>query len=219
MATGTVIVDYDAGNLRSVQRACVEVGIEAVITPDPEAVANAARVIFPGVGAADSAMATLRARGLDGALREAYARGTPILGICLGLQISLEHSEEGDTGTLGLIPGRVRRFRLDDPRLKVPHMGWNDVRLVRAHPVLDGLASGDEFYFVHAYYPEPADEGDVLAVTDYEREFCCALGRANYVGTQFHPEKSGRLGLALLERFAKWDGRYAAGAAAAGGES
>jgi len=218
MSDGTIIVDYDAGNLRSVQRACAQVGVNAVISPDPQAVARAERVIFPGVGAADSAMVTLRERRLDAALREAFEAGTPILGICLGLQISLERSEEGDTETLGLIRGRVRRFRLDDPRLKVPHMGWNDVRVVRGHPVLDGVVSGDEFYFVHAYYPEPQDAADVIAVTEYEREFCCALGRANFVGTQFHPEKSGRAGLALIERFSRWDGRVPEAVASAAGE-
>jgi len=203
----TVIIDYDAGNLRSVQRACAEVGLDARITNSPRDVAAADRVIFPGVGAAGSAMRSLRASGLDRALVDAIAAGTPVLGICLGLQISLDHSEENDTPTLGLLPGRVVRFRLDDPRLKIPHMGWNEVRVVRAHPVLAGIQPGDEFYFVHAYYPEPSDPSLVLAVTDYERTFACALGRQNYVATQFHPEKSGRVGLELLARFAKWDGR------------
>ncbi|MEJ2132400.1 MAG: imidazole glycerol phosphate synthase subunit HisH, partial [Gammaproteobacteria bacterium] len=151
-----VIVDYDAGNLRSVQRACAEVGFEACITPDGDAVARADRIIFPGVGAAGSAMRTLRARKLDEALKHAFASGTPILGICLGLQISLDHSEEDDQVTLGLIPGNVKRFRFDDPMRKIPHMGWNEVRVVKAHPVLEGVRPGDEFYFVHSYYPVPA---------------------------------------------------------------
>lgn len=204
----TLIVDYDAGNLRSVQRACSEVGLDAVISSDPRAVAHADRVIFPGVGQAASAMATLARTGLDAALRHAIDAGTPILGICLGLQISLEHSEEGDTPCLGLIPGQVRRFALDDPRLKVPHMGWNEVRVVAPHPVLAGIEPGDEFYFVHAYYPDPAGTDAVLAVSEYEREFCCALGVRNYVGVQFHTEKSGRVGLDLIARFGRWDGRY-----------
>jgi glutamine amidotransferase len=202
-----VIIDYDAGNLRSVQRACAEVGLEARISNDPAEVARAERVVFPGVGAAGSAMRSLRKSGLDRALLDAFAAATPILGICLGLQISLDHSEENDTPTLGLVPGRVVRFRLDDPRLKIPHMGWNEVRVVRPHPVLAHIRPGDEFYFVHAYYPEPADRSCVLAETDYERVFACALGRANYVATQFHPEKSGRVGLELLARFGRWDGR------------
>lgn len=201
-----VIIDYDAGNLRSVQRACHEVGLAAEISADPERVRGAGRIIFPGVGAAGSAMRSLRARGLDEALTEAIRGGTPVLGICLGLQISLGHSEENDTDTLGLLPGMVRRFAFDRRELKVPHMGWNEVRLVKPHPLLADLAPGDEFYFVHGYYPDPADRSDVFAVTDYEVEFACALGRDNFFGMQCHPEKSGRVGLAVLRRFAAWDG-------------
>ena len=203
-----VIVDYDAGNLKSVQRACREVGLHAEIARDPTRVRAAERIIFPGVGAAGSAMKSLATTGLAAALVDAFHAGTPILGICLGLQISLDHSEESDTATLGLIPGEVRRFRLDDPGLKVPHMGWNAVRVMRSHPVLDGIGNGDEFYFVHAYRPVPANPADVLAESVYEGAFCSALGRANYVATQFHPEKSGRVGLRLLERFADWNGRF-----------
>lgn len=201
-----LIIDYDAGNLRSVQRACREVGVNAEITADPDALRRADRIIFPGVGAAGSAMRSLQARGMDQALREAIDAGTPVLGICLGLQISLEHSEENDTDTLGLIPGRVRRFAFDRPDLKVPHMGWNEVRVVRPHPLLAGVEPGDEFYFVHGYYPEPAESDETFAVTDYEIEFACALGRGNYFGMQCHPEKSGRVGLGVLERFGSWDG-------------
>ena len=202
-----VIVDYDAGNLKSVERACREVGVSAEISSDPKRIRNAERVIFPGVGAAGSAMRSLAASGVDTALVDAFEAGTPILGICLGLQISLDHSEENDTTTLGLLPGEVRRFRLDDPGLKVPHMGWNAVHVVRPHPVLEGLEPGDEFYFVHAYRPIPANPADIVAESVYEGPFCSALARANYVATQFHPEKSGRVGLRLLERFAAWDGR------------
>lgn len=202
-----VIVDYDAGNLRSVERACREVGLDAEVSGDPARVRNAERIIFPGVGAAGSAMRSLAASGVGDALVDAFHRGTPILGICLGLQISLDRSEENDTDTLGLLPGEVRRFRLDDPTLKVPHMGWNAVRVVRAHPVLADIENGDEFYFVHAYRPIPADPADAIAESVYEGPFCSALGRGNYVATQFHPEKSGRVGLRLLGRFADWDGR------------
>ncbi len=205
-APTAVIVDYDAGNLRSVQRACREVGLDAVISADADEVRRAERIIFPGVGAAGSAMRSLRATGIGAALADAYRAGTPILGICLGLQISLDHSEEGDTETLGLVPGSVRRFRLADPALKIPHMGWNAVEVLRPHPVLLGIEPGDEFYFVHAYFPSPANPDDVLAKADYEGRFCCALGRDNYIATQFHPEKSGGVGLALLKRFAEWDG-------------
>lgn len=206
MSLSAAIVDYDAGNLRSVQRACHEVGLDASIVGDPDTLRTADRVIFPGVGAAGAAMQSLRRRGLDDALKEVIARGTPTLGICLGLQISLEYSEENDTCTLGLFPGQVRRFKLADPQLKVPHMGWNEVREVRAHPLLAGLRPGDEFYYVHAYYPDPTDRSLVYAVSDYEQEFACALGRDNYFATQFHPEKSGRVGLRLLAAFSTWSG-------------
>ncbi len=208
MSSGAIIVDYDAGNLRSVQRACREVGLPARISNDPARVRGADRIVFPGVGAAGSAMRSLTASGVGAALVDAFHAGTPILGICLGLQISLQRSEENDTETLALVPGDVRRFRLDDPGLKVPHMGWNAVRVVQPHPVLDGIEEGDEFYFVHAYRPVPTNRADVLAESTYEGTFCSALGRANYVATQFHPEKSGRAGLRLLERFAAWDGAH-----------
>lgn len=206
MSADTLIIDYDAGNLKSVQRACAEVGLAAAISADPAAVRRARRVIFPGVGAAGSAMRSLARHGMDQALKDVIGAGIPVLGICLGLQISLDHSEEDDQVTLGILPGRVRRFRFDHPELKVPHMGWNEVRVVRPHPVLAGIEPGDEFYFVHGYFPEPEDPDLVYAVTDYERDFACALGRDNYFATQFHPEKSGRVGLRLLEAFAAWDG-------------
>ncbi len=207
MADPIVIIDYDAGNLRSVQRACAEVGARAVISNDPARVKAASRIIFPGVGAAGSAMVSLSRNGLADALRGAVGDGKPVLGICLGLQISLRHSEENDTETLGLIPGETRRFRLDRPELKIPHMGWNEVCPVQPHPVLDGIEAGDEFYFVHAYYPAPQDQACVYARTTYEDDFAAAVGRGNYFGVQFHPEKSGRVGLALLDRFTRWDGQ------------
>lgn len=200
------IVDYNAGNLRSVQRACDAVGIVSRFTQDPDAVRSADKIIFPGVGAARAAMDTLRSTGLDVAIREAYSRGTPILGICVGAQVALQRSEEGDVETLGLLAGMTRRFRLANPRNKIPHMGWNEVRVRRPHPLLQGMREGDAFYFVHSYYLDPADEDHVFATADYEQPFCCALGRDNFFATQFHPEKSGPLGLALLERFTRWEG-------------
>ncbi len=201
-----VIIDYDAGNLRSVQRACAEVDLRADISADPDRVLTADRVIFPGVGAAGSAMRSIKREGMDQALNEVIDAGVPVLGICLGLQISFDHSEEDDQKTLGLLPGRVRRFRFDRPELKIPHMGWNEVRVVKPHPVLKGIEPGDEFYFVHGYYPEPAEDDLVYARTEYETEFACAVGRNCYFATQFHPEKSGRVGLRLLAAFAQWDG-------------
>lgn len=202
-----VIVDYDAGNLRSVVRACREVGAAAEVSRDPRRLRRAERIIFPGVGAAGSAMRSLVKAGLDAALTDAFHAGTPILGICLGLQICLQRSEENDTKTLGLVGGEVRRFRLLDPALKVPHMGWNAVHVRRPHPVLAGIEAGDECYFVHAYRPVPARPEQVLADATYGAPFCAALGHENLIATQFHPEKSGRVGLDLLSRFLAWDGR------------
>jgi len=200
------IVDYRAGNLRSVLRACNRVGVQAEITDDPEKVANARRIIFPGVGQAQSAMDHLRNLGLDRALHTAHEKGTPILGICLGTQIVLSHSEEGDVQCLGLEPGQVKRFVPRDPSMKIPHMGWNAVKVVRPHPLLRSVRDGDEFYFVHSYYPAEVSEDHVLAVTEYGITFCSVFGSGNLFATQFHPEKSGRFGLAMLERFARWDG-------------
>ncbi|HIC35302.1 MAG TPA: imidazole glycerol phosphate synthase subunit HisH [Gammaproteobacteria bacterium] len=205
----TVIVDYDAGNLRSVQRACTEVGLAAIISHDPEAIRHADRIIFPGVGAAGSAMRSIRKSGVDVALEHAFRSGVPILGICLGLQISLEFSEENDQKTLGFLPGKVCRFQLRNRDLKIPHMGWNEIEVQRRHPLLEGINDGDEFYFVHSFFPEPENPTTIFASAQHEREFCCAAGLDNFFGTQFHPEKSGRVGLELLDRFRNWDGRIA----------
>jgi glutamine amidotransferase len=201
------IIDYNAGNIRSVLRACKEVGADAQITSDPKLVAKASKIIFPGVGAAPSAMEYLKNMGLDTAVQTAFKAGVPILGICLGAQIVLENSEEGPTKCLGLVPGKTVRFRLTDKTLKIPHMGWNEVKVVKPHPLLDGIKEGDEFYFVHSFYPQPAAKENIYAVADYGSDFCCALGYKNLFATQFHPEKSGRLGLALLERFNGWEGQ------------
>ncbi|MAV27984.1 MAG: imidazole glycerol phosphate synthase subunit HisH [Gammaproteobacteria bacterium] len=201
------IVDYDAGNVRSVQRACEHVGLtDAEITADPDVVRGADRVIFPGVGSSESAVDTLHNRGLDAALTEFYHSGKPLLGICLGSQIVVEHSEEGDKDCLGLLAGQVKRFQLADPSLKVPHIGWNSVDVVRDHPVLKNISSGDEFYFVHSYYVEPVDPETIYGRTDYGEDFCSMLGQNNLFTTQFHLEKSGRLGLGILEAFGDWDG-------------
>lgn len=200
------IVDYNGGNLRSVQRACRAVGIESDFTQDPEVVRRADRLIFPGVGNAQTAMETLIQLGLDSALRDALARGVPVLGICVGAQLILESSEESDIPCLGLLPGKTVRFQPDSSELKIPHIGWNEVRPTRPHVLTDDLKPGDEFYFVHSYFPRPQNDDDVYAVADYAGPFCCALGRDNLFATQFHPEKSGRLGLSLLERFSRWHG-------------
>ena len=200
------IVDYKAGNLTSVKRALDHLGLDSCVTPDPAVVARAERIIFPGVGHAGSAMAVLRERGLDTALRSAFAAGTPILGTCVGAQIVLGHSEEGDTTCLGLVPGNCARFRPSDPALKVPHMGWNNVHLAQEHPVLRGVEDGSEFYFVHSFYLRPDDPADVYATSEHGVTFPAIIGRRNLIATQFHSEKSGAAGLAILQAFADWDG-------------
>jgi glutamine amidotransferase len=200
------IVDYEAGNLTSVGRALRYLGLQCVITPDPAQIRAAERVIFPGVGHAASAMETLRKRGLDKALHDVFNAGTPLMGICLGTQIILSHSEEGDTPCLGLLEGSVHQFKLTDPTLKIPHMGWNAITPKRPHPVLKGVGAADEFYFVHSFYPRPADSYMVVARCEYEIGFAAVIGSKNLIATQFHPEKSGELGLELLRNFAQWDG-------------
>jgi glutamine amidotransferase len=206
------IVDYNAGNPTSVKRALAAVGVASHISPSADEVRNAERIIFPGVGHAQSTMAVLIERGLDGALRDAFARGTPILGVCVGAQLSLSHSEEGDTPCLGLVPGTVRRFPELPRELKVPHMGWNRIELRRPHPLFDGVPAENEFYFVHSYYLKPEQAEHVLATSQHGIEFASAFAVENFAAVQFHPEKSGPLGLDILARFASW----APAAAAAG---
>lgn len=213
-----VIIDYNAGNVRSVQRACEEIGVRSVATSDSANIMSAKRIIFPGIGAAPSAMDYMRETRLDIALRQAFENGIPILGICLGAHIILDSSEEGNQKCLGLIPGKTLRFRLRNKLLKIPHIGWNEVKVVQSHPLLDGIKEGDEFYFVHSFYPQPAEEANIFAVSEYENRFPSGLGRRNLFATQFHPEKSGRLGLQLLERFAKWDGTIPDESVAGGGQ-
>jgi glutamine amidotransferase len=201
------IIDYGAGNIGSVQRACAETGIQSVITANIDAIKSADRIIFPGVGAAPSAMENLNRTGLGVALKQAFAAGIPILGICIGAQVVLDRSEEGNTICLGLIPGTTVRFKMQDKSLKIPHIGWNNVQVMQSHPVLEGIGKEDEFYFVHSYYPQPAKKENVYAVSDYGGDFCCAVGYKNLFAVQFHPEKSGRFGLQMLQRFAKWNGK------------
>ena len=199
------IVDYDAGNLGSVKRACTEVGIDAFITSDPEQVLAADKVIFPGVGSAASAIDTLHERGLFEALRAFYQSGKPFLGICLGSQILLEYSDEGNKECLGIVSGACERFDLPDRTLKVPHMGWNEIDILRPHPLLRDIKAGDEFYFVHSYFTRPAKE-NIVATTEYGINFCSIIAKDNLFATQFHLEKSGRKGLAILSAFRDWDG-------------
>ena len=202
------IVDYKAGNLTSVRLAFDAIAVEAVPTADPAVLARADRIVFPGVGAAASAMANLRATGLIDTLRARIAAGVPFLGICLGTQILFDRSEEdGGVDALGVLPGTVRKFTPSDPACKIPHMGWNQVRAARPHPLLEGVPDGSDFYFVHSYYPDPADRGDVIGTTDYAGiVFASMIGRGNVAATQFHVEKSGKTGLHVLRNFARWDG-------------
>jgi glutamine amidotransferase len=199
------IIDYRAGNLTSVKRALDFLGIGCVITHDENVLRKSERIIFPGVGNAAAALPVIRERGIDEALREAFALGVPILGICLGTQIILSHSEEGDTECLGLIPGEVKKFLLSDPSLKIPHMGWNDLLIRREHFLLKDIAAGSRMYFVHSFYPQPGDASMVFAECDYGITFPCAIGLRNLFATQFHPEKSGPAGLSVLKNFAAWE--------------
>jgi glutamine amidotransferase len=199
-----VIVDYGMGNLRSVQKALEVVGYAAEITSDPHQVARASHVILPGVGAFADAAAELRSSGLGEAFIEAVRQGKPCLGICLGLQLLFESSlEDGEHEGLGLLPGQVVRFQAR-PGLKIPHMGWNRLRILRPHPLLVGDVpdSPIEVYFVHSYYARPARESDVIAEVDYPDPVAAMVGRDNLVACQFHPEKSQRVGLAMYKAFA-----------------
>ena len=199
------IIDYEAGNLTSVARALRHIGAECEITKAHDAIRSAERVIFPGVGAAGEAMEIIRREGLDTVIHEVAAAGTPFLGICLGAQIILGESEEdGETSCLGVIPGTAKRFQGSE--IKIPHMGWNTITLKRPHPVLAGINPDAQFYFVHSYYPTPAKEGGVIATTGYGISFASVIGHGNVIATQFHPEKSGRSGLRILENFCGWDG-------------
>lgn len=198
------ILDYGAGNQTSVKRAFEHLGVPCEITADSEKLVEAAGIVFPGVGAAAQAMASLAASGLDRALIEAAAGKRPILGICLGCQIMLEASEEENTPTLGLFPGVCRKF---DPALldgganiRIPHMGWNSVKKTQEDKIWEGIPDSAQFYFVHSYYPQPASD-HVLGTTTYGEEFCSVYGSGNILAAQFHPEKSGRYGLRFLENF------------------
>ena len=195
-----VIVDYGAGNLRSVTRAVAHAGVDAVVTSDAGKLADAKALIVPGVGAAADTMANLHAAGLVGPIREYIASGRPFLGVCMGMQALFDVSEEGGTHEcLGILPGRIVRF---PHGLTVPHMGWNNVHVRSAHPVFEGIAQDAYFYFVHSYHPRPDDDEHVIAVAEYEGiGFPAVVGRDNLVATQFHPEKSGVDGLRLYANF------------------
>ncbi len=197
------IIDYQMGNLRSVQKGFEKVGHEAVISADPEALRKAEKIVLPGVGAFPDAIAELERRQLVEPIREAIERGTPFLGICLGLQLLMEVGYEGgESRGLGIIPGKCVRFELP-AEYKVPHMGWNRGRILRRSPVLNHLADDPYFYFVHSYYVVPKDPGVVAIEADYDGPFCAAIWRDNLFASQFHPEKSQADGLRILQNFAE----------------
>jgi glutamine amidotransferase len=206
-----IVVDYGAGNLASVVNALERVGAPVVVSRDPAALDEADGVIVPGVGAAADTMRHLSELGFVPRLRATIERGVPFLGICMGLQVLLEVSYEGgEHRCLGIVPGIVRRL---PEQVTVPHMGWNEVRLRRPHPLFAGIPDGTDFYFVHSFYAEPSDDAWILGETDYGVRFASVLARGNVMATQFHPEKSGRWGLRVLENFVTLVERTREGAA------
>lgn len=211
MKCDIAIVDYGMGNLRSVANALEHVAPHAQVsvTSDPNVVAKAARVVFPGQGAMPDCMRELDARGLRDAVLQA-AKNKPFLGICIGLQMLFEFSEEGNVAGLGMLPGCVRRFPTADEqgdKIKVPHMGWNQVYQAAPHPLWSGIVDDARFYFVHSYYVEASAEEMVAAYSIYARRFTCAAARGNIFAVQFHPEKSQSAGLKLLHNFVSWSGQ------------
>ena len=208
------VVDYGMGNLRSVAQAVQHVaqgsGFQAVITSRPEDVRMADRVVLPGQGAMPDCVRELRESGLLACVLDAVAAGKPLFGVCVGMQMLLDRSDEGPTDGLGLIPGQVVKFDLagrlqpDGSRFKVPQMGWNQVRQVRPHPMWNAIPDDSYFYFVHSYYAVPSDASHSIGETDYGGRFACAIARDNIFATQFHPEKSADHGLALYRNFLHW---------------
>ena len=197
------IIDYQMGNLRSVQKGFEKVGHTAEISSDPMVLADADRIVLPGVGGFQDAIAELRRRDLVAPIRDAIDAGKPFLGICLGLQLLFDVSYEGgEHEGLGIVPGKVVRFEVP-PEYKVPHMGWNEGRIVRTVPILAGIEDGSHFYFVHSYHVVPDDRGFVALEADYDQPFCAIICRDNLIATQFHPEKSQANGLHLLRNFAE----------------
>lgn len=203
MSAELVVVDYRAGNLRSVETALRYLGASFRISDRPEEVAGARRLIVPGVGEARTAMEELGRGGLDQAITEVWRAGRPLLGICLGCQIIFDRSRERSTRCLGFLEGTVERFTATADR-KVPHMGWNRVFQSRGHPLFSGIEDGAFFYFVHSYYPLPADQRVVIGECEYGLRFAASVARDNLAACQFHPEKSGQKGLRLLRNFIDW---------------
>lgn len=199
----TAIIDYDAGNLANVVRAATRAGLDVVVTRNPAEIRDASALVLPGVGAMKDAMDHLNGYGLTGIIQEEVKKGKKLAGICLGMQALYDVSEEnGHIPALGLLPGRIVRF--PEGKLKVPHMGWNELVIQRPHEVLEGLAPHSYVYFVHSYYKTPGHTEDVIALADYGVTVPAVVGKDNVLGFQFHPEKSGPVGMAIWERLAKW---------------
>jgi glutamine amidotransferase len=199
----TAIIDYDAGNLANVVRAATRAGLDVVVTRNPAEIRDASALVLPGVGAMKDAMDHLDGYGLTGIIQEEVKKGKKLAGICLGMQALYEVSEEnGHIPALGLLPGRIVRF--PEGKLKVPHMGWNELVIQRPHEVLEGLAPHSYVYFVHSYYKTPGHTEDVIASADYGVTVPSVVGKDNVLGFQFHPEKSGPVGMAIWDRLAKW---------------
>ena len=199
-----VVVDYESGNLRSVSRALESFGIAPLVSGNPHDLPDADAVVLPGVGSGPAAMTALRQRDLVEPLREFAGSGRPFLGICLGLQLLLDWTdEEGGAPCLGIVPGRVKRLPEsgDGRAMKIPHMGWNSVGLTESHPALNDVVSGSYFDFVHSFYAEPSEHGGVVGTTEYGLPFCSVYAKGNVVATQFHPEKSGPAGLRIYRNF------------------
>jgi len=196
------IIDYGAGNIRSIEKALEYVGAVVQVTENPAVVAQAQAVVLPGVGSGGAAMARMTQGGLDDAIRQATQQGKPFLGICLGMQLLADHHAEGEVDGLVLFPGEVRRIAHGP---KIPHMGWNQVTPLHSSlPIFASIPPEAYFYFAHSYYVEPRDQQGVAAVTDYGSPFCSVIVTERVWGTQFHPEKSGTVGLQLLKNFVKW---------------
>ena len=211
MSVDIAVIDYGMGNLRSVSKAIEHVAPAAsvVVTSDPRVIADAGRVVFPGQGAAPDCMREIDARGLREVIIDA-AQNKPFLGICMGMQVLFEHSEEGDTDCLGILPGSVQRFPAEamadavGNKLKVPHMGWNNVHQAAPHPLWAGIAEGERFYFVHSYFAQPTVPDVIAGFAHYPFPFTCAVASDTLFAVQFHPEKSQSAGLMLLGNFVTW---------------
>ena len=201
-----VVIDHEAANIHSVVKALEYVGARPLVTSEPSELARADGAVLPGVGASDAALRKLDYLGLTKRIREFGRSGRPLFGVCLGMQLLFPDSEEGEAEGIGLIDGTVIRLPNDQcgSPIKVPHMGWNEVVLLKDHPVFDGIPQGTYFYFVHSYYVDPDDNNVVLARTGYGVNFCSVLAKGNIIGTQFHPEKSADLGLKLYSNFASF---------------